>query len=116
MSRFVSFGMSGTQKYRNKPTEVDGIKFPSKKEARRWKDLNLLLNAGRIRNLERQVVFDLHVCGIKICAYRADFVYQEWTNGEWVEVVEDAKGYPTPEYKLKRKLMAAVHKIAIRES
>jgi hypothetical protein len=114
-ARRISFGDKPAQKYRNKPTEVDGIKFGSKKEAKRWVDLKLLLAAGRIRNLERQVTFRVEVCGKLICRYIADFVYEELRH-EWVKVVEDAKGYPTPVYILKRKLMAAVHDIEIRET
>ena len=44
----------------------------------------------------------------KICAYIADFRYQKKNkDGEWYEVVEDAKGVETPEFKLKKKLMKA---------
>lgn len=96
-------------KYGNKKVEVDGIKFDSKKEAQRWGVLRLLEKAGHVQGLRRQVTFPLVVNGIKICSYRADFVYTR--NGK--EVVEDAKGFITPEFKLKQKLMAAVHGIEI---
>lgn len=32
-------------KYRNQPTEINGIRFASKKEARRYQDLKLLERA-----------------------------------------------------------------------
>lgn len=112
----VSFGMKPTQKFRNKPTHVDGIQFSSKKEAKRWTDLQLLLKADRIRGLERQVKFDLRVGGKLVCRYIADFVFEEYERGIWQRVVEDAKGYPTPVYRLKKKLMEAVHGIEIRET
>jgi hypothetical protein len=38
--------------------------------------------------------------------YKADFVY--WDNALQCEVIEDAKGYPTPEYKLKRAILKAM--------
>jgi hypothetical protein len=42
---------------------------------------------------------------VKICSYRADFVYLETATGE--QVIEDVKGMITPEYRIKAKLMAA---------
>lgn len=39
-------------KYHAKPTTVDGIRFASKAEARRYSELRLLEKAGEIKNLE----------------------------------------------------------------
>lgn len=105
-------------KFRNIPTEVDGLKFPSKKEANRYSELKLLQLGGKVRDLNLQVSYDLVVSGTKVCVYRADFVYQEKCDktGEWSEIVEDTKGFKTPEYKLKKKLMKAVYDIDIRET
>lgn len=115
--RKISFGTSGNQKFRNKPTIVDGIRFPSKKEAQRWKDLLLLQANGEVRNIRRQVEYRLEVLGMLICKYRADFVYDELRASVWTdEIVEDVKGYRTPEYRLKRKLMKACLGIEIRET
>jgi hypothetical protein len=99
------------RKYRNVPTEVDGILFASKREARRWSELRLMERAGYITELQRQVRFPLDVNGQPICHYVCDFQYRR--NGELV--VEDSKGVRTPEYKLKAKLMKAVHQIQIVE-
>jgi hypothetical protein len=99
-------------KYRAVPTEVDGIKFPSKKEATRWQQLRLLERAGQISQLTRQVPYDLFVNGKKVCRYVSDFNYYE---GDQL-VVEDSKGMPTPTYRLKKKLMDAVYNIQIRET
>ncbi len=41
-------------KYRAQPTIVDGIRFHSKGEARRYQELRLLERAGEITNLELQ--------------------------------------------------------------
>ena len=38
---------------------IDGMKFDSKREATRYKELRLLELAGEIRNLQRQVVIPL---------------------------------------------------------
>lgn len=99
-------------KYRNVPTVVDGIRFASKKEARRWSELRLLEKANQISGLVRQVPYGLHVNGKLVCKYIADFVYVE--NG--TEIVEDAKGVRTPEYKIKAKLFEAIYGVKIRET
>ena len=114
IARRVVFG--AVNKYRNKPTVVEGIKFPSMKEAGRYAELRILEKAGRIRNLDRQVVFVLEIQGQKICSYRADFVYEEYAHEAWTRVVEDSKGMTPPVYRLKKKLMKAILGIDIRES
>lgn len=100
-----------TRKYRNQPTRVNGIRFDSKREAKRWSELLLLEMAGRIANLRRQIRFRLNVLGVEVCQYVADFVYIE--AGQMI--VEDVKGFRTPVYRLKAKLMKAIHGIEIRE-
>lgn len=92
-------------KYGNKKTEVDGIKFDSKKEALRYGELRILEMGGVIHNLKLQPTFKLIVGGLPICKYRADFAYLE----DGIETVEDVKGFKTPEYKLKAKLFRALH-------
>jgi hypothetical protein len=99
-------------KYHAKAVWVDGIRFPSKREAKRWMELKTLAELGLIKHLRRQVPFRLHVNGKLITTYRADFTY-EGESGAFV--VEDAKGVRTPEYQLKKKMMAAEHGIEIRE-
>lgn len=92
-------------KYGNVKTEFDGILFDSKREAERYVDLILLLRGGAISDLELQPNFKLEVAGKKVCSYRADFRYTE--NG--AVIVEDVKGMKTPVYKLKVKLLKALH-------
>jgi hypothetical protein len=102
-------------KYRNKKTVIDGISFDSSKEARRYQELLLLERTGVIQNLRRQVRFPLSVNGQLICTYVADAVYIE--NGH--EIVEDTKSPVTrklPVFRIKSKLMRAIHGIAIRET
>lgn len=103
-------------KYRNEKTTIDGETFDSAGEAKRYQELKMLERAGQIRGLRRQVDFSLHVNGMHICIYRADFMYEEKATGwTWTKVVEDYKGYPNEVYPLKKKLMLACHGIAIRE-
>jgi len=99
-------------KYRNRPTIVDGLRFDSAGEAKRWGELCLLQKAGMIADLKRQVTFRLACNGVHICKYIADFMYTE--NGNWV--VEDFKGHVTPEFRLKAKLFAANYGFSIRIS
>jgi hypothetical protein len=80
-----------------------------------YNNLRFLQSAARIRNLQRQVPYRLEVGGKLVCKYIADFVYEEYVGAEWKPVVADAKGYPTPMYKLKKKLMLACLGIEIRE-
>lgn len=97
-------------KFRNVVTIVDGIKFHSKREAKRWAELKLLERSGQIGELRRQVPFILEIKGIKIETYRADFVYNEGGR----EVVEDSKGMITKDFRRKFKWMKAVHGVEVR--
>ena len=102
-------------KYGAVKTEVDGIKFDSKHEASRYEELRLLEQAGEIINLRLQVPFELipkSKYGMPI-RYIADFTYND-LNGQLI--VEDAKGVKTPVYRLKRRLMAELKGIKIKET
>ena len=60
------------------------------------------------------VTLQIEINGQKICDYVADFRYLlEEENGLSKLVVEDAKGMLTPEFKLKQKMMKAIHNIDI---
>ena len=99
-------------KYGAKKTTVDGITFDSKWEAQRWGELKAMERGGLVRDLERQVKYDIVVNDEKICRYIADFRYKIVDdNGGTKEVVEDAKGFETADFKIKKKLMRAVHQI-----
>lgn len=106
-------------KYHNRKITVDGEKFDSIKEYRRYKELQLLERAGEISNLRRQVPYllipaqyDGGKCVERECNYIADFEYIE--NGK--KVVEDVKGIRTDAYKIKRKLMLLCYGIRIQET
>ena len=92
---------------------VNGIVFDSAAEARRYQALVFALYAGEITDLELQPSYDLTVGGVRVAGYRGDFRYRR----DGVVVVEDVKSQPTKTavYRLKRKLMLAIHGIAIRE-
>lgn len=100
-------------KYSSQKVDLDGKPFDSKKEAKRYTELKLLLKAGEIAFLARQVEYELNTEGSFSLVYVADFVYTDVRTGQ--SVVEDAKGFRTTEYKKKCKLMKKVHGITIKE-
>jgi hypothetical protein len=100
-------------KYGNQKTVVDGIKFASKKEAKRYETLKVLASTLAIYELRLQVRFSLAVNGLHICDYIADFSYKDSAGKQYVE---DCKGYKTDVYKLKRQLMKACFGIEVRET
>ena len=99
-------------KYGAKKATVDGVNFSSKREAKRWMELQLLFKGGEIKDLRRQAKIALigradmiRTPTGRVAHYVADFIYIDNRTG--LEVIEDAKGFPTPEYKLKRAILAA---------
>lgn len=105
-------------KFNNRKVVVDGLEFDSAKEARRYRNLKLLEQAGEITNLELQKKYVVIPTQRKAdgsaersCSYVADFVY----NQDGKVVVEDVKGVLTDVYVIKRKLMLQQHGIEIRE-
>jgi hypothetical protein len=98
-------------KYNNKKTSGG---FDSVKEERRYHVLKLLERAGEISGLELQKRYELIPAqeGERACHYIADFCY---TDRHGTYYVEDVKGFKTPDYVIKRKLMLHVHKIKVIE-
>lgn len=97
-------------KYRAQPVTTEEGRFASKKEYADWCELKLREKAGLIQRLERQVRIPITINQQTVCTYIADAIWFE--NGE--RVVFDSKGYETPEFKLKRKLLKAVLNINLR--
>lgn len=102
-------------KYHAQPTTRQGIRFASKKEARRYEELMLLLRAGEIRDLKLQPQYTLQESYIapegdrvQAIRYVADFSYERRTKPDitgqewWIPVVEDVKGQKTQVYELKK--------------
>lgn len=125
-------------KYHNIPDIRNGaegkiIKFKSKKEARRYDELMLMLQAGKIRELKLQPQFTLQEAyttpegnRVRAIRYDADFSYELFCEaiiapeggGTWIAKVEDVKGgraTKTRVYQIKKKLMQERFGIAIQE-
>jgi hypothetical protein len=91
---------------------MEGIRFASRKEAKKYKELSLMVKAGMLVRVDRQVRYPLIVNGDKICVYIADFITYDF---EGNRKVIDIKGFLTPVYKIKKKLMKAIYGIDIIE-
>ena len=89
-------------------TEIDGIKFSSKKEATYYQSLCLRRKAGEVLFFLRQV--PLHLPGG--VRYVVDF--QEFHMDGTVHFI-DVKGMRTSEYLTKKKIVEAVYPILIEE-
>ena len=95
-------------KFNAKRCEYSGIKFASKKELKRYQELELLQKHGEVIFFLRQVPFHLSG-GVKyVCDY---LVF--WASGD--VTIEDVKGMRTPMYKLKKKQVQALYPITITE-
>lgn len=110
------------RKYHNQPADVDGIRFDSQKEARRYRELMALLRAGKIRDLKLQPQFTLQESyktpdgkRVQAIRYVADFSYFDCDLDK--DVVEDVKSKATKTrvYEMKRKLMLDRFGIEVRE-
>ena len=95
-------------KFGAKPCELDGIKFASKKERRRYQELKLLQLGGNVLFFLRQTSIHLPG-GVK---YICDFQVF-WSDG--TVTFEDVKGYRTDLYKAKKRLVEATYPIIITE-
>ncbi len=123
-------------KYKAKKVNWNGEVFDSKKEWRRYLELQMLERAGKIRLLKRQVPFllipaqhetyerysektgkrlkDGKRCLERELVYVADFTYFDAETGEYI--VEDTKGVRTEAYIVKRKLLLHTLGIKIKET
>jgi len=103
------------RKYGNEPVELDGLKFDSKAEARRWAELVILQRAGDIHSLEHHPRYELCVDGFLVSTYEADFRYYDKKRGEYIaEDVKGSEATQTKEFKIKKRLVWALYKTDIK--
>ncbi len=89
-------------------TEHNGVKYASKKEARYAQELEFLQKAGDVIFFLRQVPF--HLPGN--VRYVVDFQIF-YADGK--VVFADVKGFKTPEYIMKKKMVESLYPIEIEE-
>jgi hypothetical protein len=101
---------SKPSKYHNERSKS----YASKYEAQVAQNLDALFRAGKINNLQEQVSFVIIEGKGKLrpIIWVADFVYFDLSG---VKHICDAKGFRTPIYRLKKRMMALLHSIEIEE-
>lgn len=108
-------------KYKNQQDLRGEIHFDSRKEARRYDELLLMLRAGKISDLHLQPQFTLQESyktetgeRVRAIRYTADFSYK---NAAGELVVEDVKSGPTrtKEYLRNKKMIRSKYGIDIQE-
>ena len=132
----LRYNVKKQNKLSNQKCTYNGEKFDSKKELNRYCELLILQKSGVIKDLQRQVKFQLlpsqrepstysktgkeipgKVIEQAVC-YIADFVYIDEHGNK---IVEDVKGYRDPasatyvKFIIKRKMMLYFYGIRIRE-
>lgn len=104
----------GYNKYSNEKFEYKGMKFDSKAEFHYYLLLEDRQRKGEIRDLQRQVVFELQPAfrdsegrAIRAIKYIADFVYYDTDTGKrHIVDVKGSKAMETEVFKIKAKIMA----------
>jgi hypothetical protein len=104
-------------KYNAAGERIDGMWFASAAEGKRYLQLKVMVERNMIDNLRCQVKLPCVVNNRLICTYIADFAYVVIDDrGTAIRSVwEDVKGMITDVYKIKKKLVQAVHNIEILE-
>ena len=130
MEKLGIVGKAKAPKYHNQPDSRGNLRFDSKKEARRYDELMLMLKAGQIRNLRLQQQYTLQESYItetgervRAIHYVADFAYERPTAPDkygtviWLPVVEDVKSRATKtaQYEMKKKLLRERFNLTITE-
>lgn len=102
-----------SNKFSAKRVQIGALSFHSRKEAKRWRELDLLQKAGEISDLELQVPITLEgrddtlkTSTGRPMKYVADFRYYD--HRLKATVIEDAKGMKTEGYKIKKAICAAM--------
>lgn len=110
-------------KYNARKVEIDGLRFDSQKEARRYRELRLREMAGEIVMLEchpRYALVAVHDVAsqrdldiVPVGRYTPDFRY---VTREGEVVIEDVKGVKTEAYRLRKRLFEAnYYPLTVRE-
>lgn len=113
--------MRSKSKFNNRKIKRKDGEFDSKKEFAVWQELKKAQNMGLIKDLQRQVPFELipkQYVGKKLiereCKYIADFTYIDCDNNEFCVLDVKSDATITPEFKIKKKLMLYFHNIQIK--
>jgi len=115
-----ALGITGGRFHVSRPSKYGAVKtdgFDSRKEADRFWELSAWKLVGEIVDLRRQPEFHCWVNGRLVCKYRADFYYIVAVGpSKGHVIIEDVKGFRTPAYRQKKKLVEAIFGIEIVET
>lgn len=117
--RTQAFALAGKkkQKFNTRPVTVDGVKFGSLDELKRFTQLLQMQKAGVITDLKPHPrKYEFIVNGVHIGSYTPDSEYRIVDGGEMV--TEDVKSDATRlarDFPLRKKLMLACHGIVVKE-
>ncbi len=92
-------------KFGAKRQEYNGIKYDSGREAQEAGEIDLMMKAGIIKEVRRQVTIPLYINDCKICSYRADFVLY-FKDG--LIQIREVKGMILNEFMTKWKMLEAI--------
>lgn len=100
-------------KFNAKKVELDGFKFDSRGEMLHYCKLKDLERSGEIENLELHPAYKMIINNRLVCKMIPDFRYEK----EGRIVIEDfkSKATITRAYRIKKKLLAALYNIEIKE-
>jgi len=108
MSDYYYQRFNNRLKYGNIRTENRGGKFQSKKEARKWQELEMLKKNGDIKDFGKQLKLSLDVNGVHIANYYLDFWIENHDGSlEYIEIKSPIT--MTPTWKLKWKLAKVLY-------
>lgn len=103
---------AAVRKYRNKKVTYDGIEFDSQREFKYYLDFKEQQKSGRISGLEVHPKFRCEINGLKICTYEADFGFTEQGRRRVLDVKSPVTA-KLPTFRLKKKLVEALHNVTI---
>jgi hypothetical protein len=109
---------AGRSRYKRSPKSertMDKIVFASKAEMNRYGSLRLGERAGMVRDLKMQPSWKLTINGVDLGRYTADFSYLDRDGNLVVEDVKSTGTAKERDYKLRVKLLEALHGIRVRE-
>jgi hypothetical protein len=105
---FKTTNKNPQHKFKAIQTVCDGIKFSSKKEAKRYNELKCLQSNKDVIFFLRQVPFYLPGNTKYVCDFQVF-----WSDGN--VTFEDVKGFKTPTYILKKKMVENLYPITLIE-
>lgn len=98
-----------SHKYNAVPTICDGVRFDSRAESFRFRELKLLEIQGEIKDLKAHPKFELQPAFVdragkkqQAIVYEADFSYFDRAVGH--TVIEEVKGVETQAWRIKKRL------------